>query len=578
MANSPYLTQKITNGHAARMRYSRFRAAILGIEPQRRNKNTTPDDKSRVTKKKKTDVVKPKKEDDETTGEAIIKAEPTTDVKPKVKVEIKQESQQNGLPAPTAPMMPIAPMVKRESVHGQPGACPDRQAPSFSNVKQEQAMNTLTNAIHGHPGMCEQPSPFDLVTSAPAAMTVAALADAHTSFIQSRMTPCGDANMMAADTSGFMMAPHSPPTASNDFVQTQNQRTTYHHNSIAAMGPAVGVAGMASGAGTMGNNAGAGPTPPPSTASSPFEFPLQDFSLGNGGSSLPASPWQSHRQPPQQNTAQAVGQQHMYPQAHGHLHPQHFQVHQLQNVTHGAHVHLTQQHTQMQHNQMQPAVQGTLTFTGLPSQTMFPPIPRTTSTYAMENANNFAAFYHQHHLTHQPQSHHNNMSVAHQPQVQQLQQPTQMEPVFPSPTPVPDDPTASTTTAFQLTSQLQGKPDRAPSQPEAPSARTTPPTTPNMDSNNNTPTTMASVSPNGSTTTAMTAPSSVSPASQHSACFSPATSPENGASSVVGGGMNGGKEGSVVRSPGPVVGERIGQAQGQGQQGQVGSSGENGGQ
>lgn len=61
VAENPILIQKITNGHAARMRYSRFRASVLGIEPQRRNRN--PNNKSKVTKSKK--APKGKKEKDE---------------------------------------------------------------------------------------------------------------------------------------------------------------------------------------------------------------------------------------------------------------------------------------------------------------------------------------------------------------------------------------------------------------------------------------------------------------------------------------------------------------------------------
>ncbi|KAI1425621.1 hypothetical protein F5Y12DRAFT_363289 [Xylaria sp. FL1777] len=51
VAHDPILAQPITNGHAARMRYSRFRSAMLGLEPTRRNRTNPP--KSRVTKSKK---------------------------------------------------------------------------------------------------------------------------------------------------------------------------------------------------------------------------------------------------------------------------------------------------------------------------------------------------------------------------------------------------------------------------------------------------------------------------------------------------------------------------------------------
>lgn len=59
VAASPFLSQKISNGHAARMRYSRFRASMLGTEARPRNR-TNPD-KNRVTKAKKEE--RPKKKD-----------------------------------------------------------------------------------------------------------------------------------------------------------------------------------------------------------------------------------------------------------------------------------------------------------------------------------------------------------------------------------------------------------------------------------------------------------------------------------------------------------------------------------
>ncbi|KAM0343725.1 hypothetical protein ACHAPU_008316 [Fusarium lateritium] len=51
VAADPVLIQPITNGHAARMRFARFRATVTGHEPQKR---TRPADKCRVTKSKKT--------------------------------------------------------------------------------------------------------------------------------------------------------------------------------------------------------------------------------------------------------------------------------------------------------------------------------------------------------------------------------------------------------------------------------------------------------------------------------------------------------------------------------------------
>ncbi|KAJ3493598.1 hypothetical protein NLG97_g4628 [Lecanicillium saksenae] len=47
VANDPVLLQPITNGHAARMRYSRFRSTITGHEPTKRRSSG---DKSKVSK------------------------------------------------------------------------------------------------------------------------------------------------------------------------------------------------------------------------------------------------------------------------------------------------------------------------------------------------------------------------------------------------------------------------------------------------------------------------------------------------------------------------------------------------
>ncbi|KAF5232100.1 hypothetical protein FAUST_8902 [Fusarium austroamericanum] len=51
VASDPVLLQPITNGHAARMRYTRFRDTVRGHQPQKRARA---EDKSRVTKSKKT--------------------------------------------------------------------------------------------------------------------------------------------------------------------------------------------------------------------------------------------------------------------------------------------------------------------------------------------------------------------------------------------------------------------------------------------------------------------------------------------------------------------------------------------
>ncbi|KAL0940997.1 uncharacterized protein CTRU02_203760 [Colletotrichum truncatum] len=89
VAHDPILLQPITNGHAARMRYSRFRSAMLGLEPQKRNRTVA--NKNRVTKSKKEQ--KPKKEEDDDR----VKPEPGTgefDTRARSPVKVKQEHSQ----------------------------------------------------------------------------------------------------------------------------------------------------------------------------------------------------------------------------------------------------------------------------------------------------------------------------------------------------------------------------------------------------------------------------------------------------------------------------------------------------
>ncbi|KAJ8112617.1 hypothetical protein ONZ43_g5353 [Nemania bipapillata] len=71
VAHDPILAQEITNGHAARMRYSRFRTAMLGLEPTKRNRTNPP--KSRVTKSKKDSK---NRKDDGTKSESSVPGSP----------------------------------------------------------------------------------------------------------------------------------------------------------------------------------------------------------------------------------------------------------------------------------------------------------------------------------------------------------------------------------------------------------------------------------------------------------------------------------------------------------------------
>ena len=146
MAHDPILAQEITNGHAARMRYSRFRAAMLGLEPQRRNRKDT--NKSKVTKTKKEGknkklearveekvevrgqaaVIKP---DPSAAEEKTVKDESKASVSPKVKREPLSTSSDSSdpatLPSNTAlggfackSSTPLLPPVSQPDFYAQP--------------------------------------------------------------------------------------------------------------------------------------------------------------------------------------------------------------------------------------------------------------------------------------------------------------------------------------------------------------------------------------------------------------------------------------------------------------------------
>ncbi|KAI1118084.1 hypothetical protein F5Y14DRAFT_296919 [Nemania sp. NC0429] len=92
VAHDPILAQEITNGHAARMRYSRFRTAMLGLEPTRRNRTGPP--KSRVTKSKKNSNTQ--KDDSAKSESSPPQSPPTTAADPPQPApqKIKQENPQ----------------------------------------------------------------------------------------------------------------------------------------------------------------------------------------------------------------------------------------------------------------------------------------------------------------------------------------------------------------------------------------------------------------------------------------------------------------------------------------------------
>ncbi|ROT43546.1 hypothetical protein SODALDRAFT_327748 [Sodiomyces alkalinus F11] len=94
VARDPVLAQPITNGHAARMRYSRFRSAMLGLEPQRRNRNAN--NKNKVTKpKKEYNKIAKKEEDEYIKSESGINNRPIfSDANARSSVKVKHEASQ----------------------------------------------------------------------------------------------------------------------------------------------------------------------------------------------------------------------------------------------------------------------------------------------------------------------------------------------------------------------------------------------------------------------------------------------------------------------------------------------------
>lgn len=170
VARNPILSQEITNGHAARMRYSRFRASILGIEPQRRNRNPKDSSKSKVTKSKKEPKPTKKVKDEQPT----IKSDPAKEPQAEDGAEI--------------------PRVKCEA----------------NLVKKEVAQND-----------------FRFTTQSPLATT---LSEAHLHFTTRLLTPCSDSNELFATHpgSGGAFVSVTSPISANDAMLHHN-----HHDAVA---------------------------------------------------------------------------------------------------------------------------------------------------------------------------------------------------------------------------------------------------------------------------------------------------------------------------------------------------------
>ncbi|KAL2263268.1 hypothetical protein VTK26DRAFT_7533 [Humicola hyalothermophila] len=299
VARDPVLTQPITNGHAARMRYSRFKAAMLGHEPQRRNR-TNPD-KSRVSKKnlKKTNIRKLKTEEssrDNGNGSDNIKAEAASDANPVIAIKTEQRG---ATPSsqPPVPMMPTAATVKTEPELAhctQRGQQPLQAMQPFLSaalpkIKQEQqsATNTTANAIQTPP--MAEPLPFGLPITTSAMASNTAYTDMAARAQMRLLTPSSDSDM----TQGFI--PHSP--------------AGYHHshNTVA---PATSTLTATSISPSPSASASMSP-------SSPFDF--SPCTQTHDYYDTPAASWQPHFSPT--GTVTTPQKHHLHDHdGHGHHH------------------------------------------------------------------------------------------------------------------------------------------------------------------------------------------------------------------------------------------------------------------
>lgn len=303
MAHNPILTQEITNGHAARMRYSRFRASLLGLEPQRRNR-TSAASKTRVSKKKKEeDSVKPKKEEEveKKSGSGIgnIKTEGKAGIATMGTATIKSERRSTSRPSlqptqPPAQMMTPA-MMKTEpglgSLYNQHIHHPSILSTTASPViKKEQLPTTTTTTASTTPPMpaIPEPTPFGMFSA-----TSSPFMDSHQRMQMRLLTPGSDSD--AVSMQGFL--PHSPVPSACDLF---HHHPHHHHNH-----PTVG--------------AGTPPLSAAATASSPF-----DFNQCLDPSS--PSPWHSQQQHHQHHHLHSHGGAHAV--SHHHHHPTYHPPHQ----------------------------------------------------------------------------------------------------------------------------------------------------------------------------------------------------------------------------------------------------------
>ncbi|KAL1841421.1 hypothetical protein VTJ49DRAFT_7098 [Mycothermus thermophilus] len=300
VARNPILAQSITNGHAARMRFSRFKSSVLGLEPQRR----------RVSKKKKDEPVKkPKKEEEEkASGSGIgnIKLEAKTEAAPSATIKSEQITM---APVPSQPLQPPAPMGIPDLVKTESGNAAGHSEARFArqpsvmciaspNIKKETlpqntagpvpapAGPTTTPVSISEPSQTMVTTTDNQVTAAPtfSASPTPLLDNTNYRPMPLRLpTPCSDADGMPA-----FLRNTPPPSAVGDLFHSQrsyphshpypqHQHQSQHHHVMV----------------------GAGSPPLSSPASSPYDLSqCMDFepsSAPNHGSSV--SPWQSQPAP-----------------------------------------------------------------------------------------------------------------------------------------------------------------------------------------------------------------------------------------------------------------------------------------
>ncbi|KAK0741698.1 hypothetical protein B0T21DRAFT_359961 [Apiosordaria backusii] len=228
VAHDPNLAQPITNGHAARMRYSRFRSAMLGIEPQRRNRVTKPS----ATKKKKTTAgASTTKKGD---GDGETQDTPINSDNPSATKKIKLEKLS---PSPQSPQQQAMTVMPTPTATATPAI---RSEIDTVKIKQERSVpSPPTTGAMSMPGTPIDTSPFANMMH-PHRQSPTPTSQTGYGHTMRLLTPCSDhqspvsVQAQASDllmhhnlTQGFMTATHSSPLSSNHDFHHQH----HHHGS-----------------------------------------------------------------------------------------------------------------------------------------------------------------------------------------------------------------------------------------------------------------------------------------------------------------------------------------------------------